>query len=218
MKTVIYGGSFNPPHMGHLHAALNVSRYVRPDRFIIMPNHVPPYKKEAPFTPTDEERMKLCRLAFSAVPNAEVSDIELRGEGFSFTIDTLLEVHRRHPNDRLYFVVGSDALRNFHKWYCFEDILALCTLTVVSRETNDLEELLPYAKHLRDYYEADIIFPHVSPLVISSTMVREELAAGYGYEYLSDSVFDCIYRKELYNVPSACPIPDYNDSLMDMYA
>ena len=85
MRIALYGGSFNPPHPGHVQAALCVLRELKPDRLLIVPDRIPPHKELAEDSPPPEERLALCRLAFAGLPCVEVSDLELRREGKSYT-------------------------------------------------------------------------------------------------------------------------------------
>ena len=85
MKIAIYGGSFNPPHLGHVEAARTAASVLAPDRFLIVPASIPPHKDLADGSPTAQQRLELCRLAFADIPGAEISEIELRREGKSYS-------------------------------------------------------------------------------------------------------------------------------------
>ena len=141
MKIAIYGGSFNPPHLGHLEAAKTVCAELAPDKLLIIPDNIPPHKAMDPGSPTAEERLALCRIAFRSIPGAEISDMEIRRHGKSYTAHTVRELRGRYPDDELFLVVGSDMLLSFEEWYEFEYLLSECTLAVVSREEDDLDAL-----------------------------------------------------------------------------
>ena len=113
MKIVIYGGSFNPPHCGHVEAAYAVSECLRPDKMLIIPASIPPHKELAGGSPDAAERLELTKLAFDGVPNAEVTDIELMREGKSYSADTLEELMKLYPGAEFTFVMGSDMLFSF---------------------------------------------------------------------------------------------------------
>ena len=83
MRIAIYGGSFNPPHVGHVEAARSVYAELKPDRFLIIPTNIPPHKELEENSPSPEERLEYCRLAFGEIPGAEISDMEIRREGRS---------------------------------------------------------------------------------------------------------------------------------------
>ena len=89
MKIAIYGGSFNPPHIGHVAAARSVYEQLQPDRFLIIPASTPPHKALEDNSPEPEERLEMCRLAFGDIPGAEISDMEMRREGKSYTATTV---------------------------------------------------------------------------------------------------------------------------------
>ena len=88
MKICIYGGSFNPPHLGHVSAAQSVYEALRPDRFLIIPTNIAPHKAAAAGSPDAAARIQMCRLAFAGIPGAEVSQMEMEREGKSYTADS----------------------------------------------------------------------------------------------------------------------------------
>lgn len=198
MKIALYGGSFNPPHLGHISAAKIVMKHLRPDRFIIIPDYLPPHKELSASAPSAEERMEMSRLAFGEIPGIEISDIEIRRQGRSYTVDTLTELRKIYPDDPFYLVIGSDMLLSFESWFRFEDIFRLCTLTAVSREKNDMPELARHAEHLRREYGANVILIDEPPLVLSSTEIREALQTGDASAYLSPAVCSYIRERKLY--------------------
>ena len=93
MRIGIYGGTFNPPHIGHVHAAEEAGRVLGLDKLLIVPDNVPPHKTLPEGSPDNAQRLEMARLAFGAVPCAEVSDLELRREGKSYSVDTVRAVH-----------------------------------------------------------------------------------------------------------------------------
>ena len=126
MKTAIYGGSFNPPHLGHVSAVNTVVSELKPDRMLIIPDCIAPHKAMAENTPLPEYRLEMCRLAFGDIPGIEISDLEIRRGGRSYTVDTLEELTVLYPDDDLYLVIGSDMLTSFTTgWYRFEDIIGM---------------------------------------------------------------------------------------------
>ena len=202
MITAIYGGTFNPPHRGHESVARLLNETVRPDRILIVPAAIPPLKQVAANSPPPEERMELCHLAFDIVPGAEVSDIELRREGTSYTVDTLEELRTLYPDDAFLFVVGSDQLLNFRRWRRYDDILKMAKLVVFSREEGDHATLLEEADALRRDCGADVAVIDNEPLVISSDEVRRavrgELPRETAMRYLNPAVYDAVRRNGFY--------------------
>lgn len=130
MRLGIYGGSFNPPHLGHMRLAEYSSEKLGLDRLLVIPTAVPPHKSGLELA-DGADRINMCSLAFE---NAVVSDIELRREGKSYTVDTVREIRAQYPGDELFLIVGSDMLMSFNKWYKYEEILDMCTLCAADRE------------------------------------------------------------------------------------
>ena len=200
METAIYGGSFNPPHFGHVSAVLTVMRELAPDRLLIMPDYMAPHKAMAKNSPSPEHRLEMCRLAFGGIPNVEISDLEIRRGGKSYTVDTLEELTALYPQDTFFLVIGSDMLSSFTTgWYRFEDILKMCTPVVVSREKDDMEILEQKAAYLRERFGADVrILRSHKPVVLSSSDVRSEIMSSDTQEMLPESVEAYIRINGLY--------------------
>lgn len=198
MKTAIYGGSFNPPHLGHISAARTVYEQLRPDRFLIIPTNIPPHKDMAQDSPEKEERLNLCRLAFEEIPGAEVSELEMNREGRSYSADTVEQLRRRYPEDIFYLVVGSDMFLSFCTWYKFQYLLENCVLVVLSREEDDLPELEHFqAKLAENYGGKSLLLPH-DPLPMSSGEIRQRLRRGLGADMLPEKVYAEIIRRRCY--------------------
>ena len=138
MRLLIYGGTFNPPHLGHIDALSCAAASLSADRCIVVPAGIPPHKALAEGSPTAEERLRLCELAF---PDADVTPMELRREGKSYTVDTLREISRGNPGAELYFLVGTDMLLYMEQWYEFRALFSLCTLAALPRADGDLAEI-----------------------------------------------------------------------------
>lgn len=198
MKTAIYGGSFNPPHLGHISAARTVYEQLQPDRFLIIPTNIPPHKDMAQDSPEKEERLNLCRLAFEEIPGAEVSELEMNREGRSYSADTVEQLRRRYPEDIFYLVVGSDMFLSFCTWYKFQYLLENCVLVVLSREEDDLPELEHFqAKLAESYGGKSLLLPH-DPLPMSSGEIRQRLRRGLGADMLPEKVYAEIIRRRCY--------------------
>ena len=150
MTTVIYGGSFNPPHLGHVSAAESVYEALRPDRLLIIPTNIAPHKAAAAGSPDAAARLQMCRIAFAGIPGAEVSPMEMEREGKSYTADTIGILRERYPEDELYLVVGTDMFLSFREWHEYKYLLENCTLAVLSRETDDRGEILSFKRSLED--------------------------------------------------------------------
>lgn len=199
MKTAIYGGSFNPPHLGHVKAAATVWEKLEPDRFLIIPTNIPPHKDIAEGSPSPEQRMELCRLAFQDIPGVELSDMEIKREGRSYSADTVSILREKYPEDELYLVIGSDMFLSFCQWYKFQYLLENCVLTVLSREEDDRRELEEFKTEMEEKYSARVLLLSHEPLPMSSEDVRDRLRLGLGSDMLPDAVYAEIIRKRYYD-------------------
>ena len=205
MKIAIYGGSFNPPHLGHLEAAKTVCAELEPDKLLIIPDNIPPHKAMDPGSPTAEERLALCRIAFRSIPGAEISDMEIRRRGKSYTAHTVRELRGRYPDDELFLVVGSDMLLSFEEWYEFEYLLSECTLAVVSREEDDLDALRAHKALLLEKYAARVHILQHAPLPMNSSEIRVWLRLRLGSDLLDNAVYAEIIRRRYYEaMPELC--------------
>ncbi len=196
MKIAMYGGSFNPPHNGHLHLAEEISRKLMLDKVVIIPSNISPQKtNNGNIDPL--HRINMCKKAFSS-ELFEVSDCEIARGGRSFTFDTLNYLKTLYPDDELYLLMGADMLLSFHTWYRYEDILSLCSICAVSRDDNDNAEVLrSYAEsHLA---KGKVYVVDIKPFEVSSSEIREKLADGENCEnLLLAEVSDYIKENKLY--------------------
>ena len=134
MRIGVFGGSFNPPHAGHLTAARAFVGELALDRLLVIPAGIPPHKKMETLC-TDADRMEMARLNFASLGSVvEVSDMEIRREGKSYTVDTLREIRAKNPRDALFLYCGSDMLVTFDQWYEYRQILSMCTLCAMRRD------------------------------------------------------------------------------------
>ncbi len=134
-KIAIYGGSFDPPHIGHKLLAENLSRFCGADKVIVIPTALSPFKNSG--CASAEHRLRMCEILF-AEPIFSVSDIEIKRGGKSYTIDTLNEIKKMYPDCRLYLFMGDDMLLSFNRWYKYNEILKLCTIVAACRHHNEL--------------------------------------------------------------------------------
>lgn len=204
MKIGIYGGSFNPPHLGHLAAARAARAALGLDRLVFIPAGVPPHKELAPGSPGREQRLEMTRIAADQLlmpASTEVWDTELHREGKSYTADTLEEAASRWPGDELWLLMGTDMFLTLHRWVEPEKILALAGVCAFGRTESDGEELFaPQREFLQKTYpQAKIATITVPGLVdVSSTQLRGLLAQGKGREFLPEAVYGYILREKLY--------------------
>ena len=175
MKIGIYGGSFNPPHNGHLYLAEEISRRLELDRVIIIPSNISP-QKENNGNIDPIHRINMCKSVFDS-PLFEVSDCEIARGGRSFTVDTLTYMKEQYPDSEFYLFMGSDMLLSFHSWCRFRDILSMCTLCAISRENEKKsDELKIYAETVLT--DGNVLIFDIEPIEVSSSEVREKIKNG----------------------------------------
>lgn len=201
MRIGIYGGTFNPPHNGHITAAQAAMEQLKLDKLLLIPDNLPPHKVLPEGSPDSRQRLEMTVLATAALgKKAEASDMELRRSGKSYTSDTLRELHERYPEDELCLLMGSDMFLSLHTWHEPEVICDLARIVPFSRTSGGEDEAFAVQKaRLERLYGARVtivVNPHV--IELSSTEVREALAAGKGEELLPAAVYGYIRREQLY--------------------
>lgn len=175
MKICIYGGSFNPPHLGHTAALRAVRAAIEPDVTLVIPDRIPPHKELTPGSPEPSERLLMTMLAFSSEPGVEVSDMELHRSGKSYTVDTVRELRDCNPDAELYLVVGTDMLTTFEQWHDYRALLAQVTLVALARTGDEHAEVERFSAYLRQTYGARVIALPAEPIPVTSTDVRLSL-------------------------------------------
>ncbi len=203
MKIGIYGGSFNPPHLGHLAAARAAARALELEKLVFVPAGHPPHKELAPGSPTSEQRMAMTAIAADQLllPDiTEVWDVELCREGKSYTADTLAQARERWPDDELWLLMGTDMFLTLQNWHEPEKILKLAGVCAFGRTDADGEAVFaPQREFLSQKYNARIATISIPGLVdISSTRLRKLLGEGRGREFLPQAVYGYILRERLY--------------------
>lgn len=203
MKIALYGGTFNPPHLGHVRLLEAACREIAFDKVLIVPDKRPVHKICEDLA-LDEERLEMCRLAFSD-PRYEVSRMEIDRKSDSYTVLTVRELDARYPHAEIFLLMGSDMFLSFHKWYHYRELLERCTLLVAARQNaDDLQALRSYAfSRLRIYMQGrsapHLRFLDAEPLEISSSALREAIRSGRDTSrYLPQGVAHYIQEKGLY--------------------
>ena len=205
MKIGIYGGTYNPPHLGHLAAAKAAVEALGLDRLLLIPAAIPPHKILPENTPSAEQRMDMVRIMADAMllpGKVMASDMELKREGGpSYTSDTLALLREKYPDDELWLLMGTDMYLTLHQWHEPEQILKLAKVCAFGRAETDTEDVfLPQQKYLADTYGAETRLITIPDLVeISSTELRDLLASGQGGEYLLPAVWGHILTNKLYS-------------------
>ena len=198
MRILIYGGTFNPVHIGHVRAVETAAAFLKPGRILFIPTSIPPHKELAHGSPAPEDRLAMLELACKDIPDASVLDMELRREGPSYTADTLRELKERHPEDELIFLMGTDMFLSFLTWYEPDTILSCASLAVFARENGREGEIAAIAARLRDERGGTVYEIPGEPVDVSSTEAREALTRREGRELLPPPVYGFIIKKRLY--------------------
>ena len=195
MRTGILGGTFNPPHLGHLRAAELAHDALGLDRVLFIPTNSPPHKALPEHTATAADRCEMVRLLTKDIPWAQLDTIEVDRGGASYTVDTLRALHARGETD-LYLIVGTDMLMAFDRvWYASDEIVQLCTLAVCARTQDDWARLRRKAVLLHRSMHAHIELVQGPSITISSTELRQ---GGALRRYTAPAVADYIERNHLY--------------------
>lgn len=181
-KLILFGGTFDPPHMGHMALLRAAIDTVHPDSVLVMPTGTPPHK--GGHHADARVRLAMCRCFLPLFGQMVISDEEIVRGGKSYTVDTVRRLLERMPHTHIYLPVGSDMLLTFRKWREYRELLRSVTLVVHSRQGTDLDALAQFADGLRAE-GGDIIMAPGEVLVLSSTEIREKIRRG---EDVSDLV------------------------------
>jgi nicotinate-nucleotide adenylyltransferase len=201
----ILGGTFNPPHRGHLALARHARDELSLGRLLLMPARLPPHKPDAS-DPGPVHRLAMCELAVEREPLLSVSALELEREGPSYTVDTLNSVHESNPGVELTFILGADIAGTLPTWREPERLLSLANLAVASRNGSDRGRVLDAVASLgapggpvpaagsggeHDARPRAVRFLSMAPVEVSSSAVRERVRAG---EPIEDLVGEAVAR------------------------
>ena len=193
----IYGGSFNPPHMGHYHVAKSACAALALDMLYVIPACEAPNKQGSACL-SGEHRLRMLSLCFGDEERIKISDMELQRGGVSYTIDTVLQLRQEHPEAELILILGSDSFLSFEKWHRWEELLQLVTLAVFSRglknEKTEIKEQKEKLKNLGG--RIGIVENPIAR--ISSSDIRRLLAFRCADEHLHPQVAGYIQWNGLY--------------------
>lgn len=196
----ILGGTFDPPHLGHLLIAETARVALDLESVMFLPAGEPWLKSGQRITPA-AHRLRMVQLAVADNPDFCVSDCEIRRSGATYTVDTLRELRCGFSSEtELYFIVGSDVLEQFHRWKEPEAILNLCRLAVIERPGGPEEGIAALRGNFSDALDAGAVVSVVGPRVdFSASELRRVLAAGQSTRYqIPDAVAKYIAEHDLY--------------------
>lgn len=196
MKLGILGGTFNPPHVGHLICAQDAHRELGLDRVLMIPARIPPHKP-VEHEPGAEHRLELCRLAIEGDERFAVSALELSRDGPSYTVDTLTELTANDPQSELYLIVGGDIAAGLPRWREPARVLELATVAVAKRRGTARSSVDAALESLPGGERAQ--FFSMPRIGVSSTLVRRRVRSGQPIRYLvPDAVAGYIAEHRLY--------------------
>ena len=198
VKIGIYGGTFNPPHTGHLQAAKQAAQLLGLDRLLLIPDRIAPHKEIPAGSPAPEQRLEMLRIAASGEPVMEVSDIELKREGPSYSYLTVEALREQYPDAELILLMGTDMFLTFHNWREPERIWNAATLGVFCRGERGEKEKILAQKAALEARGAKVELVQNKILSISSTQLRRLIAFRCTGEFLPAGVGDYILEKGLY--------------------
>ncbi len=187
-KIGIFGGSFNPVHLGHLLVAQDIFEKLKLDKMLFIPAFAPPHKRHLL---SYQHRFKMLKLAIAGNPFFELSDIEAKRGGKSFTVDTLRELKKIYPNDQLYLIIGADQFRELSNWKEPKKLCQLAKIVVMSRPNCPI----PATKNRL----ANTMTLKVIQIEIASKLIRKRISQGLSVRYmLPEKVWHYIIKNRLY--------------------
>ena len=206
MKIGIYGGSFNPPHLGHLHAAAEAATSLGLDELLLIPAGIPPHKAFSEDARGAEHRLAMTEImadviAFQTGVNTGVSRMEIDRTGKSYTVDTVRAMHATHPEDELWLLMGTDMFLSFQDWFKPGEIAACAGICAFGRNESDTEELFRRQREALSgrFPGIRLALVQLPEIVeVSSTELRAALPEGGGAALLDAGVLGYIYREHLY--------------------
>ena len=198
----IYGGTFNPPHIGHIQAAKAAITALSLDKLILVPDRIAPHKVIPSGSPTPEQRLQMLRIAVSGSERMEVSELELNREGPSYTYQTILQMKQLHPDAELVLLMGTDMFLSFHTWRNPEVILENASLGVFYRGEKGEAAAIEAKKAEMEQLGHSIYLVRNEVVNISSTQMRRLLAFRCAGEFLPEGVLDYIREHRLYDTRS----------------
>ena len=191
MKICLFGGTFDPPHIGHLLIAQTICEAESFDKILFIPVNIPPHKSVNTIL---EDRLNMLEIAIDDNPNFEISDIEIKRGGVSYTIDTIRTIKKQYniSSNKISYLIGSDSLLNFHNWKDPEKILEECQIIVAIRPGFRPSDIPAWILH-------KIQFANIPRFEISSTNIRSRWVEGKTIRYLVTlPVWEYINKNKIY--------------------
>jgi len=199
----IYGGTFNPPHIGHIQAAVQAVTALNLTKLLVIPDRIAPHKEIPSGSPTPQQRLEMVRIAFRDYPKIEVSEMELKRSGISYTYETILSLKEQYPDAQLVLLMGTDMFLSFHTWKNPEIILQNAVLGVFYRGEKGEATAIEAKKAEMEQQGSSVYLVKNQIVNISSTQMRRLLAFRCAGEFLPEGVLEYIRENRLYDTRSA---------------
>lgn len=200
MKRGFFGGTFNPPHRGHVAAARAAAEQLGLDTLYVIPAGTPPHKELPAGSPTAAERLEMAKLAFGEIPGLQVLDWELKRPGRSYTAETVERLLSEGGDGELWLLCGTDMFRTLPDWYRGQWLLRTLCVAVYPRKDGEEEEIDALIRQYGEAYSARARRIVLPPVPLSSTEIRGRLPEGRGAKSLPGSVYAFILKNRLYGV------------------
>ena len=198
MRIGIYGGTFNPPHIGHLRSAKTAANQLGLDLLIIVPSGIPPHKPLPDDTPSADARLHMTQVSFAGLKNAVVTDIEAKSPHVSYSIDTVASIMREYPGAELFLLMGTDMYLTIYQWKEAPALLDMITPVVFSRGSGDRKRVADYSDVIEKRFGVRTETVINDVVDISSSQIRDMFPKRKGVEYVNDEVYSYIISKRFY--------------------
>lgn len=206
----IYGGTYNPPHVGHMRAAAHAIEALKLDRLLLIPNNIAPHKQMPEDAATARQRMDMLRMSAKGLEKTEILDLELQRDGKSYTSDTVTQIRKIYPEGELFLLMGTDMFLNFLTWHEYRTISDQVTLAVFYRGERGEQEAVCRQQERLEEMGIRVVRICNPVTAISSTDLRRMLIFGCADPYLCPGVGDYIRAQGLYDTGR-----DYKNLPMD---
>ncbi|AME09940.1 MULTISPECIES: nicotinate (nicotinamide) nucleotide adenylyltransferase [Gemella] len=180
MKIALYGGSFDPIHIGHLITASCALDFYNLEKVIFIPSHITPLKERI-LNASDKDRAKMVSLSIESNRKFELSDYEIRNSAISYSFNTVKYFKEFYPDDKLYFIIGTDRVKDLKKWYNIIELSKMVTFIFVARDEESLRNIIEND----DFYKSISYEIMPSPIIeISSSLIRDNIKNNKNVDYM----------------------------------
>lgn len=173
MRVGVFGGAFNPIHIGHIELGNAFVEKLNLDKLLLVPGNRSPHKSSVQLV-SNEHRLKMCQISAQFIENCVVSDLEIKRGGVSYTVDTLSELKEQYENDDFFFICGSDMFFSLLSWKNPDKLFSLCTICAIKRAGDDFEKMDKF-KDVLEEKNAKVILLDLEVSPFASSKIREKI-------------------------------------------